>query len=102
MARLSLHDNGMKLPDDKKASTLKKLPDIKKVSLPKDVDEDCEENNYAKEALAGLPIIQKMVTMEADDYLEESKSDEEAIAEAYRNMKTSTFVPYCLEWREER
>ena len=40
---------------------------VKKVSLPKDVDEDCEENNYAKEVQAGLPLIQKIMAMEEDD-----------------------------------
>ena len=54
------------------------------------------------EVQVGLPLIQKMMAMEADDNHEESKSDEEAIAEAYRNMKTSSFVTYRLEWREER
>ena len=54
IAKLSLHDNGMKLPDDKKASTLKKLPNVKRASLPKDVEEDCEEKNYAKEVQASI------------------------------------------------
>ena len=72
IAKLSLHDNGMKLPDDKKASTLKKLLNVKKASLPKDVDEDCEKNNYAKEVQAGLPLIQKIMAMEEDDDYEAS------------------------------
>ena len=91
-----------KPPDDEKASMLLKPPDVKKDKMPKDVNEVCDENDYFNEVQAGLPLIQKLMAMEADDYHEESKSDEEAIAEAYRNMKTSAFVPYRLEWREER
>ena len=102
MAKLSLHKEEKKLPDDKKTSMLQKPPDVKKASMSKDVNEVCEENDYFNEVQAGLPLIQKMMAMEADDNQEESKSDEEAIAEAYRNMKTSSFVPYRLEWREGR
>ena len=102
MTTHSLREEVKKLPDDKKASMLMKPPDVKKAKMPKDVNEVGDENDYFNEVQAGLPLIQKMMAMEADDYLEESKSDEEAIAEAYRNMKTSSFVPYRLEWREER
>ena len=114
IARHSLQEEGKKLPDnrkafmlkkppdDEKASMLMKPPDVKKAKMPKDVNEVCDENDYFNEVQAGLPLIQKMMAMEADDNHEESKSDEEAIAEAYRNMKTSAFVPYRLEWRERR
>ena len=98
MATHPLHE-GEKLPDDKKASLLKKPPKVKKAKIPNEV---CEEDDYFKKVQAGLPMIQKIMAMEPDDNHKESKSDEEAIAEAYRNMKTSTFVPYRLEWREGR
>merc|ERR1711915_209650 len=102
MTTHSLREEVKKLPDDKKASMLMKPPDVKKAKMPKDVYEVGDENDYFNEVQAGLPVIQKMMAMEADDYHEESKSDEEAIAEAYQNMKTSAFVPYRLEWREGR
>ena len=73
-----------KPPDDEKASMLLKPPDVKKDKMPKDVNEVCKENDYFNEVQAGLPLIQKLMAMEADDNHEESKSDEEAIAEAYQ------------------
>ena len=102
MTTYSLREKVKKLPDGKKASMLMKPPDVKKAKMPKDVNEAYDENDYFSEVQDGLPLIQKMMAMEADDNHEESKSGEEAIAEAYVNMKTSAFVPYRLEWREGR
>ena len=57
MAKHSLHEEGKKFPDDKRASMLKKPPDdkkafmlkkppdVKKAKLPEDVNEVCEEND---------------------------------------------------------
>merc|ERR1711915_466689 len=81
----SLREEGKKLPDDKKASMLKKPPEVKKAKMPKDGNDVCEEDDYFKKVQAGVPLVQKIVAMEGDDDYEESKSDEEAIEEAFRS-----------------
>ena len=82
MTTHSLREEGKKLPDDKKASMLKKPPEVKKAKIPNEV---CEEDDYFKKVQAELPLVQKIMAMEEDDDYEESKSDEDAIEEAFRS-----------------